>query len=121
MTINMSSCSDQAITLAAIAPFTGRTIRITGISHIRVQESDRIAAIVTELTRLGVNCTEEDDDIIIEPSCPHPAEVETYNDHRMAMGFSLIGIKVPGTAILNPSCCGKTFPDYFAYLSEILM
>ena len=121
MTINMSSCSDQAITLAAIAPFTGRTIRITGISHIRVQESDRIAAIVTELTRLGVNCTEEGDDIIVEPSRPHPAEVETYNDHRMAMGFSLIGIKVPGTTILNPTCCGKTFPDYFAYLSEILM
>lgn len=121
MTINMSSCSDQAITLAAIAPFTGRTIRITGISHIRVQESDRIAAIVTELGRLGVNCTEEGDDIIIEPSLPHPAEVETYNDHRMAMGFSLIGIKVPGTTILNPTCCGKTFPDYFAYLSEILM
>ncbi len=121
LTIDMSSCSDQAITLAAIAPFTGRTIRITGISHIRVQESDRIAAIVTELTRLGVNCTEEGDDIIIEPSLPHPAEVETYNDHRMAMGFSLIGIKVPGTTILNPTCCGKTFPDYFAYLSEILM
>ena len=68
-----------------------------------------------------VICTEEGDDIIIEPSCPHPADVETYNDHRMAMGFSLIGIKVPGTAILNPTCCGKTFPDYFAYLSEILM
>ena len=120
LTIDMSTCSDQTITLAAIAPFTGRTIRITGISHIRVQESDRIAAIVTELKRLGVKCEEIGDDIIIEPSCPHPAEVETYNDHRMAMGFSLIGIKVPGTTILNPSCCGKTFPDYFAYLNDIL-
>ena len=120
LTIDMSTCSDQTITLAAIAPFTGRTIRITGISHIRVQESDRIAAIVTELKRLGVKCEEIGDDIIIEPSCPHPAEVETYNDHRMAMGFSLIGIKVPGIKILDPSCCGKTFPDYFAYLNDIL-
>ena len=120
LTIDMSTCSDQTITLAAIAPFTGRTIRITGISHIRVQESDRIAAIVTELKRLGVKCEESVDDIIIEPSCPHPAEVETYNDHRMAMGFSLTGIKVPGTAILDPSCCGKTFPDFFAYLNDIL-
>lgn len=120
LTIDMSSCSDQTITLAAIAPFTGRTIRITGISHIRVQESDRISAIVTELKRLGVKCEETGDDIIIEPSCPHPAEIETYNDHRMAMGFSLIGLKVPGITILNPSCCGKTFPDYFAYLYELL-
>ncbi len=120
LTIDMSSCSDQTITLAAIAPFTGRTIRITGISHIRVQESDRISAIVTELKRLGVKCEETGDDIIIEPSCPHPAEIETYNDHRMAMGFSLIGLKVPGITILNPSCCGKTFPDYFAYIYELL-
>ncbi len=120
LVIDMSACSDQTISLAAIAPFTGRTIRITGISHIRVQESDRISAIVTELKRLGVKCEEIGDDIIIEPSCPQPAEVETYNDHRMAMGFSLIGLKVPGTVILNPSCCGKTFPDYFAYLYELI-
>ncbi len=120
LTIDMSSCSDQTITLAAIAPFTGKNIRITGISHIRVQESDRISAIVTELNKLGVKCSEEGDDILIDVSCPHPAEIETYNDHRMAMGFSLIGLAVPGITILNPSCCGKTFPDYFAYLNEIM-
>lgn len=120
LTIDMSSCSDQTITLAAIAPFTGKNIRITGISHIRVQESDRISAIVTELNKLGVKCSEEGDDILIDVSCPHPAEIETYNDHRMAMGFSLIGLAVPGITILNPSCCGKTFPDYFAYLYEIM-
>ena len=119
ITIDMSSCSDQTITLATIAPFIGRTIRITGISHIRVQESDRISAIVTELKRLGVKCEEKGDDIIIEASCPHAADIETYNDHRMAMGFSLMGLKAPGTAILNPSCCGKTFPDYFAYFYEM--
>lgn len=119
LTIDMSSCSDQTITLAAIAPFTGRQIRITGISHIRVQESDRISAIVTELSKLGVKCSEEGDDIIIDVSCPHPAEIDTYNDHRMAMGFSLMGLKVPGTAILNPACCAKTFPDYFAYFYEL--
>ncbi|MBP5554669.1 MAG: 3-phosphoshikimate 1-carboxyvinyltransferase [Lachnospiraceae bacterium] len=120
VTIDMSTCSDQTITLAAIAPFTGKNIRITGISHIRVQESDRISAIVTELTKLGVKCSEDGDDILIDVSCPHPAEIETYNDHRMAMGFSLLGLKVPGITILNPSCCGKTFPDYFAYLYEIM-
>ncbi|MBP3753226.1 MAG: GNAT family N-acetyltransferase [Lachnospiraceae bacterium] len=119
LTIDMSSCSDQTITLAAIASFTGRKIRITGISHIRVQESDRISAIVTELSKLGVKCSEEGDDIIIDVSCPHPAEIETYNDHRMAMGFSLMGLKVPETAILNPACCSKTFPDYFAYFYEL--
>lgn len=117
--IDMSSCSDQTITLAAIAPFTGRKIRITGISHIRVQESDRISAIVTELKRLGVKCEEIGDDILIEASRPHPAEIETYNDHRMAMGFSLLGLAAPGITILNPACCGKTFPDYFAYFYEL--
>jgi 3-phosphoshikimate 1-carboxyvinyltransferase len=75
---------------------------------------------VTELNKLGVKCSEEGDDILIDVSCPHPAEIETYNDHRMAMGFSLIGLAVPGITILNPLCCGKTFPDYFAYLYEIM-
>jgi 3-phosphoshikimate 1-carboxyvinyltransferase len=117
--IDMSSCSDQTITLAAIAPFLERKIRITGISHIRHQESDRISGIVTELKKMGADASEEGDDIVIAPSGLKAADIETYNDHRMAMAFSLPGIKERGIRILNPMCCSKTFPDYFAYLDEI--
>ena len=120
LTIDMSSCSDQTITLAAIAPYLKRTVHITGISHIRHQESDRISAIVTELKKLGADVSEEGDDIVITPSGLNAADIETYNDHRMAMAFSLPGIKEKGISILDPMCCSKTFPDYFAYLDEIL-
>ncbi len=118
-TIDMSVCSDQTITLAAIAPFMGKKIRITGISHIRLQESDRVAAIVNDLKAAGVNAREENDDIIIEPGTVKPADIETYDDHRMAMGFSLMGLREKGIKILKPACCSKTFPEYFAYLDEI--
>ncbi len=120
LVIDMSGCSDQTITLAAVAPFFKKKIRITGIAHIRLQESDRVSAIVSNLRAAGVNSHEENDDIIIEPGCVKPAEIETFNDHRMAMGFSLMGIREKGIRILDPSCCSKTFPDYFVYLDEIM-
>ena len=119
LTIDMSSCSDQTITLAAIAPYLEKSIHITGISQIRHQESDRISAIVTELKKLGADVREEGDDIVIFPSGLKAADIGTYNDHRMAMAFSLPGIKEKGIRILDPMCCSKTFPDYFAYLDEI--
>ena len=118
--IDMSSCSDQTITLAAVAPYLGNGIRITGISHIRHQESDRISAIVSELRKMGAKVLEDGDDIVINPSGICPAEIETYNDHRMAMGFSLDGLILRNLTILDPMCCAKTFPDYFAYLDEIM-
>ena len=120
ITVNMSSCSDQTITLAAIAPFLNATLRITGISHIRLQESDRITAIVSELKKMGIRAFEDGDDIVINPGTPSEAQISTYNDHRMAMGFSLAGLTGTSLTILNPMCCSKTFPDYFAYLDEIL-
>ena len=118
--IDMSSCSDQTITLAAVAPYLENGIRITGISHIRHQESDRISAIVSELRKMGAKVLEDGDDIVINPSGICPAEIETYNDHRMAMGFSLDGLILRNLTILDPMCCAKTFPDYFAYLDEIM-
>lgn len=113
ITVDMSACSDQAITMAALAPFADSPTRITGIGHIRNQESDRINAIVTELNRLSIRCTEEESAITIYPGTPRPCIIHTYEDHRMAMGFSLIGLKCPGVKIHNPSCCKKTFENYF--------
>ena len=116
---DMSACSDQAITLAAIAPFGDAPTTISHIGHIRLQESDRLAAMAAELTRMGIRCEEEQDAITVYPGCPRPATVETYEDHRMAMGFSLIGLRCPGILISNPGCCRKTFEDYFDILDEI--
>lgn len=120
VTVDMSACSDQAITLAAIAPFADSPTTIMGIGHIRFQESDRIAAIVTELSKMGIRCEEGENSITVHPGRPKPSSVETYDDHRMAMGFSLIGLRSKGIIITNPDCCRKTFEDYFKILDGIV-
>ena len=121
ITVDMSAFSDQALTLAAIAPFSDGPIKITGISHIRGQECDRINAITENLGKLGIKTElEEDDSIIIYPGEVHGAELETYDDHRVAMSFALTGVKVPGVKILNPECCKKTFKEYFEVLEDLV-
>ncbi|MBR1861153.1 MAG: 3-phosphoshikimate 1-carboxyvinyltransferase [Lachnospiraceae bacterium] len=120
ITVDMSSCSDQTITLSAIAPFAETTTKITGIGHIRLQESDRLTAIVTELGKLGIRTEHDEDSITIHPGSPRPGEVETYEDHRMAMGFSLIGLRAGGIVIKDPACCKKTFENYFDKLDEVI-
>ena len=118
--VNMSACSDQAITLAAIAPFADSPTTIRGIGHIRHQESDRMNAIVTELAKMGILCRDTEHNLTIYPGTPKASVVDTYDDHRMAMGFSLIGLRVPGIVIDNPECCSKTFEDYFTVLDEMI-
>ena len=120
VTVNMHSFSDQAITLAAIAPFADAPTTIKGIAHIRLQESNRIAAICTELARMGIRCEEGEDSITIWPGSPKPATIQTYDDHRMAMGFSLVGLRAEGIVIHDPMCCRKTFEKYFEVLDEVI-
>lgn len=120
VSVDMSTFSDQAITLAALAPFADSPTTITGIGHIRLQESDRLSAITTELTKMGIRCEEQEASITIYPGAPSACEVDTYEDHRMAMGFSLIGLRAPGIAIKDPGCCRKTFETYFEVLEEVL-
>lgn len=120
ITADMSACSDQAITLAAIAPFADGPTTIQGIGHIRFQESDRIRAVTTELTKMGIHCEEREDSITVYPGCPTPSLVETYDDHRMAMGFALPGLRSPGIVIDNPGCCCKTFENYFQVLDQTI-
>lgn len=121
VTVNMKEFSDQTMTLAAIAPFASTETKITNIGHIRFQESDRIAAICTELQRMGIDCHElpEEDGILIRPGTPGEATVETYEDHRMAMAFSLPGLKTGTITISDPGCCRKTFENYFDLLTEL--
>ncbi len=119
-TIDMSAFSDQALTLAAIAPFADAPITITGIGHIRLQECDRINAIAKNLTELGIRVDEKTDEVTIYPGMPRSGEVETYDDHRVAMSFALTGLRTEGVCILNPSCCKKTFAEYFEELDKVL-
>lgn len=119
-TVDMSAFSDQALTLAAIAPFADAPITITGIGHIRLQECDRIKAIVNNLEVLGIQTEEKEDQVTIYPGTPRGGEVETYDDHRVAMSFALTGLRTEGVVIKNPSCCKKTFAEYFEVLEDTL-
>jgi 3-phosphoshikimate 1-carboxyvinyltransferase len=116
----MRDISDTAQTLAAVAPFAASPSRIRGIASARVKETDRVHATCTELARFGVQVEEHGDGMTIHPCKTfRPATVQTYNDHRMAMAFSLIGLRVPGITIENPSCVSKTFPNYFEVLDSL--
>ena len=121
VSVNLGAFSDQTMTLAAIAPFANSKTTITGISHIKYQECDRFHAIINELTRAGIVCKEinDGDGLEIFPGTPHGAEIETYDDHRMAMAFSLLGLRTKGIVIKNAECCRKTFETYFEVLEQL--
>jgi 3-phosphoshikimate 1-carboxyvinyltransferase len=111
--------SDTAQTLAAIAPFADSPVSVTGIGFIRGKETDRIKAVVTELQRADIQAKEKADGFVVHPGTPHPAVIETYDDHRMAMAFALLGLKVSGIQIADPGCVAKTFPGYWDVLDGL--
>lgn len=116
--VDMRDIPDTAQTLAVIAPFASSPTRIRGIASARVKETDRVHATCTELERLGVRVDEHEDGMTIHPcESTRPAVIQTYNDHRMAMSFSLIGLRFDGVTIQNPACVSKTFPNYFEVLA----
>ena len=118
--VDMRDIPDTAQTLAVLAPFASTPTRIHGIASARVKESDRISATCNELARLGVRVEEHEDGMTIHPCAEiQPASVQTYNDHRMAMAFSLMGLRVPGLAIQEPGCVAKTFPNFFDVLDGL--
>lgn len=124
LTISMKDFSDQTMTMAALAPFADSETLIQNVGHIRFQESDRIKAILTELGRMGIQCEEvpEEDGIRIYPICAEKireTEVKTYEDHRMAMAFTLIGLKTGRITIKDPMCCRKTFENYFDLIESL--
>ncbi|HLF01596.1 MAG TPA: 3-phosphoshikimate 1-carboxyvinyltransferase [Anaerolineales bacterium] len=118
--VDLSDIPDTAQTLAAIAPFADSPTIIHGIASARVKETDRVAAMCTELRRLGVTVEEYPDGLKIYP-CEkiQPAVIETYDDHRMAMAFALVGLHAEGIAIENPGCVSKTFPNYFEVVESL--
>ncbi len=117
--IDMADISDTAQTLAVVATFAESVTRITGIGFIRRKETDRIGAVVRELSKLGIRADEDPDGMTIHPGVPHPGVVATHDDHRMAMSFALLGLVHPGIEIADPGCVAKTFPRYFDVLDAL--
>jgi len=118
--VDMRHMSDTAPTLAAVAAFADGPTAVTGIGFVRGKESDRIAGPVKELRRCGIDAHSQADGFTVVPAArPHGAVFETYEDHRMAMAFALIGLVVPGIEIRDPGCVGKTFPGYFDALDRL--
>jgi 3-phosphoshikimate 1-carboxyvinyltransferase len=107
---------DVATTLMAIAPFADGPVTVRGIAQTHYEESDRPVAAATELRRMGLSVESTWDSVTIHPGAPRPCEVQTYDDHRIAMSFAVTGLRAPGIAIADPQCVSKTFPEFFEVL-----
>lgn len=113
----MSDLGDSIMTAIVMAPLLSRPSRFVDLGRLRVQESERVAALRVELTKCGARVVEAADTLEVFPSELHGAEIETYDDHRIAMCFATLGLKVPGMRIRDPNCVEKTFPNFFAKLA----
>ena len=116
---DMGDMSDTAQTLAAVAVYASSPTRVRGIGFIRAKETDRVGNVVRELRRCGIAADEEPDGFLVRPGTPHPATIETYHDHRMAMSFALLGLRAEGIRIADPSCVAKTFPTFWQELDRL--
>ena len=117
----MRHFSDTAQTLAAVAAFADSEVEITGIGFIRAKETNRLTAMTTELSKCGVEIIEKPDGLLVRPNkwLLRGATINTYDDHRMAMSMSLLGLRVPRMEVLDPDCVNKTFPEFFDRLEEL--
>jgi len=118
--IDMSNVSDTVQTLAAVALFVEGPTNVRNIAHNRVKETDRIGNLAIELRKLGATVEEREDGLTIHPGATRPAEIETYDDHRMAMSLALAGLRQAGVKILDPECVSKTYPNFFEDLEGFL-
>ena len=117
--IDMNAISDTVMTLAVVALFAKGPTIIRNAEHIRDKETDRIRDLACELQQLGANVQEHHDGLTIHPAPLRHAKIETYDDHRMAMSLSLVGLRSEGLCIINPACVGKTFPNYWTALENL--
>jgi 3-phosphoshikimate 1-carboxyvinyltransferase len=118
LTVDANAIPDMAQTIAALAPFADGPVEVRNVASMRVKETDRIAAVAAELRRLGQEVEEGPDWFRIVPRPVRPATLTTYDDHRMAMAFSIVGLRAPGVRIADPGCVAKTFPGYWDTLAR---
>jgi 3-phosphoshikimate 1-carboxyvinyltransferase len=119
VTVDMGHMPDVVPTLAVVAAFAGGTTVIRNVAHLRAKECDRLSAVACELGKMGIETRALDNELHIVGGTPHGAEIETYDDHRMAMCFAVAGLKVPGIRILNPGCVAKSFPTYWEVFKQL--
>ena len=120
-TTDMHEMSDQALTVAVMAVFADAPVSITSVAHIRAHESDRIRAICTNLSQLGIEVEERPDGLTVRPGTVRPSLVDPHDDHRVAMSLSLLGARVPGIRVKDPACVSKTFPEFYSRLRQLGM
>lgn len=119
-TFDFGAISDTSQTLAGIAPFADGAVTFRNVAHNRGKETDRVGNVVKELRKLGQEVEEFEDGMTIHPRPVTPATIDTWDDHRMAMGFALTGLRAPGVKLENPACVTKTFPDFFEVLESLV-
>lgn len=117
--VDMAGCSDLVPSVAAVAAFAESATRVRGVGFIRAKESDRLADLCTELRRLGVDAQDTEDGLLIAPSVPYGATVETHHDHRLAMAFGVIGLRVDGVEIDDPDVVSKSWPGFWNMLDGL--
>ena len=110
---DMADMPDVVPTLAVMAAFADGTTRLRNVGHLAVKESNRLVAVVSELHRMGITAEQSGQDLVITGGSPVGAQIETYNDHRIAMSFAVAGLKVPGVVIRDPACVEKSFPQFW--------
>lgn len=117
--MDMSAMPDLVPTLGVLAAFADGETVVNGVAHLRHKESNRLAAVVTELRKMGITAEETPDGLRIVGGEPHGAEIDTYQDHRIAMSFAVAGLKAPGVVIRDPGCVAKSFPDFWEYFEKL--
>lgn len=119
ITVDMGDMPDMVPTLAVVAAYAkGQTV-IRNVAHLHGKESDRLQAMAAELSKMGIDARSGDSDLVINGGRPQGAEIETYDDHRIAMSFAVAGLKAPGTIIRNPGCVAKSFPRFWEVLETL--
>jgi 3-phosphoshikimate 1-carboxyvinyltransferase len=119
VTIDMGNMPDAVLAVAVAAAFASGTTRLTNIANLRIKESDRLTALETELRKLGADADVGADWLELRSGALHGAVIETYDDHRMAMAFSLAGLVIPNVAIRDPGCVAKTWPSFFEDMEHL--
>jgi 3-phosphoshikimate 1-carboxyvinyltransferase len=109
----MNSTPDLVPTLAAVALFAEGMTRLRNIAHVRHKESNRVEELARELSRLGADVRTTADSLEIHPAPLHGSLLDSHEDHRLAMSFALVGLRVPGVLIDNPECVRKSFPKFW--------
>jgi 3-phosphoshikimate 1-carboxyvinyltransferase len=117
--VDMNDLPDAALALAVVALFADGPSRIRNVPNLRIKETDRLAALETELRRLGADAQAGPDMLEVRPGPLRGASIRTYDDHRIAMAFALAGLRVPGVSIQDPGCVAKTWPGYFSMLENL--